>query len=311
MARICDLPKELVEEIMSRMSPESLKQFKCVSKTWYAFINALISNPAFVAKHLENMKKKSLSSRFLQFSNLTTVDSTPLEEQEWSVRNARHLLTLANDDNNNSDCIPCVTEDLNFLLHDHNWLTDFFVVGNCNGIICLSRNLLDDIILLLNPALRQIKIIFDSRFRDYYKVRYMGFGYDSGASDYKVVIVGHTSYASPIKAEVYTLSTDSWKEIQMDVEVRGSPDDCKIVYHNGVSYWFYWDFLDHVFTITCFDFGDEVFRSIPLPDYVQREVRKLEKYPEFGVWNESLVLLCFHRSDPAFIDMWVMNSNSS
>ena len=139
----------------------------------------------------------------------------------------------------------------------------------------------------------------------------MGFGYDFGTSDYKVVIVGHTSYVSLIKVEVYTLSTDSWKEIQMDIEVCGSPDDCKIVYHNGVSYWFYWDFLDNAFTITCFDFGDEVFRSRPLPDYVQRDVRKLQKYLEFGVWNESLVLLCFHRSDPAFIDMWVMNSNSS
>ena len=184
MARICDLPKEVVEEIMLRMSPQSLKQFKCVSKTWYAFINALINNPAFVAKHLENMKKKLLSSRFLQFSNLTTVDSLPLEEQKGSARNAKHFLTLANDDNNNSDCIPCVTDDLIFLLHDHNWMADFFVVGNCNGIICLSRNLLEDIILLPNPTLHEIKIIFDSRFRDYYKVRYMGLGYDFGTSDY-------------------------------------------------------------------------------------------------------------------------------
>ncbi|GMN65372.1 hypothetical protein TIFTF001_034441 [Ficus carica] len=309
MAIICELPEEVVEEIMLRLSPEALKQFKCVSKTWYASINALINNPAFVVKHLEITKRKMLSSRFLQFRNLTTVDS-PLEEQEGSVKNAKHFLTLTNDDHNNSDYIPCVTKDPNFLPLD-NWLTDFFMVGNCNGIICLSRYSSPDIILLLNPALRETKVLFNSLICDYYKIRYMGFGYDSGANDYKFVVVGAKEYRSPIKADVYTLRTESWKEIQVDIELCDSPNDCKAVYCNGVFYWFYWDISTHEFTITCFDFGDEVFRSIPLPDYVQRKVRKLKKNPEFGVWNESLVLLSFHWGDPAFIDMWVMNSNSN
>ncbi|PON70370.1 F-box domain containing protein [Parasponia andersonii] len=41
-----DLPEEIVEEILIRLSPESLTRFKRVCKSWYA----LIKDPAFINK---------------------------------------------------------------------------------------------------------------------------------------------------------------------------------------------------------------------------------------------------------------------
>lgn len=287
MARICDLPKEVVEEIMSWMSPESLRQFKCVNKSWHAFINALFSNPAFVAKHLENMKKKMLSSRFLQFSNLMTIDS-PLEQEE-SENTARYLLTLASDDNNNSDYIPTLTEDM-------------AVLDECNGIICLE---VVSGIFLLNPALREIKFLPAPGLE---VATCVGFGYNSRADDYKVVIIECG------KAKVYTLSTNSWKEINLDIEVNVDSDCCTSVYWNGVYYWCYWG-DNGLFTITSFDFGDDVFRNISLPDYLQREILECVVHYhgliKIDLWNESLVILCLCQNNGTFIDLWVMDFNIS
>ncbi|PON60781.1 LOW QUALITY PROTEIN: F-box domain containing protein [Trema orientale] len=97
---LCHFPKEvMMEEIMSRVPADSLVQFKCVNKLWYALISALINGPAFVAKQLHNSKNKS----------------SPLYSPSPSVDHrliTLPLLTLFNyvDDNNR---YISVKEDLN------------------------------------------------------------------------------------------------------------------------------------------------------------------------------------------------------
>lgn len=46
----------------------------------------------------------------------------------------------------------------------------------------------------------------------------MGFGYDSRANEYKVVKSGFDR-SKNLRAEVYHLSTDSWRELNFDIEV--------------------------------------------------------------------------------------------
>ncbi|EXB81011.1 Putative F-box/kelch-repeat protein [Morus notabilis] len=154
MARFSDMPEEVLEEIMSWLPSESLKRFKCICKSWYFYINALMNNPTFVAKHLCNTKKKLVS---------------------------------------------------------------------CNGVICCYHrdyHNTKDIIFLLNPALRELKIVPDAEFGDGYEIQGVGFGYDSRANDYKVVNIKSEDQDDPYpyKAED-ELVTD--EEIVKDVVGSG------------------------------------------------------------------------------------------
>ena len=131
MGEYCeDLPDEMLENIMLWLPPESLKRFKCVSRSWYALINSLMNSPEFVAKHLDNMECKRLSSQTAYCGNLGAIDYTTGKET--------YLLTLV-DDNPESDHIPCLTEIAKSLVDG------LFpkVVCHCNGIICLSNH--DDV----------------------------------------------------------------------------------------------------------------------------------------------------------------------
>lgn len=309
MARFCDLPEEFLEEIMSWLPPDSLKRFKRVCKSWYVLISSLMGNPGFVAKHLGHMEKKKLSSPFIHIRNIVTIDYT--ESQ------GTYFLTLANDDDyhddfDDNDYIPCVTEDLKFLTYN---LNNMFVklVAHCNGIICLSAFDTSDVFLLLNPAIKEFKIVPNASPGDDSEARLVGFGYDSRANDYKVVNIKSMDEDrdGPYKAEVFTLSTNSWKEIELNLEIVYFLNcDYHVVHCNGVCYWYFWDL---VCTIISFDVAEEVFAFIPLPDNVpkvEKEWYLLAEWTKIAVWNESPVLFFYTELDPIVIDMWVMDACS-
>lgn len=309
MARLCDLSEEVLEEIMLLLTPESLGQFKCVSKSWYVFINGLINDPVFVAKHLRYMENKTFSSPVLHFRNLMTRDYP--EGGSESVEDGTYFLTLANDDCDDRDSIPSGIGDLQFLI-DRTHI-DKIEVCHCNGIVCLSTIWKTDNVVLLNPALKEIKMVPHSlRLADDYEVWGVGFGYDSEANDYKVVVIwSHMhSFDGLCTAQVYSLSTNSWKEIQLDERILDFVVDYQVVYSNGVCYWYYWN---NELTITSFDFGDEVFCNIPVPDNDDGEAKdwdELANWTRIGVWNESLVLFYYAGEAPKVIEMWVMDSYS-
>ncbi|GMN43933.1 hypothetical protein TIFTF001_013136 [Ficus carica] len=313
MARFSDLPEELLEEIMSWLPPESLKQFKCVHKSWYFYITALMNDPEFVAKHLLNAKNKLLSHPLLYFTSLWTI-SCPQERNDSSE--ASYLLSIASTDSSSvNDCIPCVTEDLKFLNSGHFYECSK-VVSHCNGIICFYDYYSQEeknIIFLVNPALRELKTVPDAHFDDDYEIRGVGFGYDSRANDYKVVTIKSEDElsAGPFKAEVYSLGTNSWKEIELNVEIiYFSMYEYQVVYCNGVCYWYFWD-ID--VSIVAFDFSNELFQSIPYPEKAPRIVEQddaLEKSSKIAVWNGSIALFIYLELDPLLIDMWVLDACS-
>lgn len=135
MARYYDLPEGVLEEIMSRLPPESLIRFKRVCKSWYVLINALINDSTFVAKHLRNMTEMlSDLSETMCFSQLSATNKTELERAETDVV-ATHLLTMATHDFEVNHYIPCV-DDFEFLIRRINE-GYFRFVSHCDGIICL------------------------------------------------------------------------------------------------------------------------------------------------------------------------------
>ena len=124
-------------------------------------------------------------------------------------------------------------------------------------------------IVLLNLALRKLKVVPDSccRLDSIIETRVIGFGYNSRTNDYKVVIVKCLKLLEdgPYIAEVFTLSTNSWKEMEVNVRVFFLNSDYQVVYCNGFCYWYFWDWGCNSPTIVSFDFGDEVFQIISVP----------------------------------------------
>lgn len=315
MQRLCvNLPEALLWEIMLWLPPESLRRFKGVCKSWYVLITSLIKNPEFVAKHLANSKnKKSCSPSIVYFRNVLT--TTNPESQRGT-----YFLTLACEDDfyddlddGFNDCcsIPCVTQNLTFLTFDLLYYPAE-LVGHCNGIICLS---VQGSFVLLNPAMRELKVVSHASPGDNGSSTVgVGFGYDSRGDEYKAVNIKSLGEFGdgPYEAELFTLSTNSWKEIELDVDIIFFPcsDDHQVVYCNGVCYWCFWFFGC---TILSFDVSDEVFEIIPSPKNVreiERECDTMDEWTKIAVWKDRLVMFYYPELDPMVIDMWIMDASS-
>jgi len=161
-----------------------------------------------------------------------------------------------------------------------------------------------DTITLFNPAIKESKRLPKSIFAGALVMSSLavGFGYDSRANDYKVVKFG-VDCSEKLQAEVYCLSTDTWREINFNIEV----DDLfpfSTEYINGVFFWFV---QTPDFMIISFDMCDEVFHIISRPGDHQFAT----SWPRLGLWNESLaVIYTFYAEDDdsIFSEIWAMDN---
>uniref|UniRef100_A0A2N9IZI4 F-box associated beta-propeller type 1 domain-containing protein n=1 Tax=Fagus sylvatica TaxID=28930 RepID=A0A2N9IZI4_FAGSY len=154
--------------------------------------------------------------------------------------------------------------------------SDAAIVDFCNGMFCL-HNYEDDILYLWNPRIRKFKMVLATpHFTDLSSARVAyGFGYHSQNNDFKILrIVVLESKVPPVaEAEVYTLSTDSWRRVVISLESEpniGYIDliDVPVVspfllFVNGALHSIAFS-GDYKFILS-FDVNDETFRPIMLP----------------------------------------------
>ncbi|POO01816.1 F-box domain containing protein [Trema orientale] len=69
MTSFCDLPEDMLVEILSWLPAESVLRFKRVQKSWCVLIDALVKKQLFAAMHLSNGKKKKTPSLFFKSLN--------------------------------------------------------------------------------------------------------------------------------------------------------------------------------------------------------------------------------------------------
>ncbi|XP_062002103.1 uncharacterized protein LOC133719925 [Rosa rugosa] len=154
------------------------------------------------------------------------------------------------------------------------------IIGHCDGIVCLAlidyhqRLAKSSEVCLWNPAIHQFKFLPEEPFlQDWSKVprsrmfkefaylrpvhllnETMGFGYDPKSKDYKVIDIGFSDskfygdpeyygghvIVYPPKAVVYTMRTDSWREIKtfsLERETSYLWPDTFQLYFKGMCYW--------------------------------------------------------------------------
>ncbi|XP_057426497.1 F-box/kelch-repeat protein At3g23880-like [Lotus japonicus] len=261
------LPKELIAEILVRLPVRSLLQFRCVCKSW----KALISSPQFVKEHLHN----SISDTSLTHQRLLTITN--------GESNGLTTCSLQSIFENPSAPL----ETLTFPVEPQ---TYYFIVGSCNGLICLSN--CDGYFILWNPSTR-----WASRRLPYAPLVYerhlnlhLGFGYDQVNNKYKVLIIT-CGLPNLSETRVHTFGTNSWTTVQNpSCAFRWSEMSGKFV--SGALNWL----AKKGDVIISFDLEKETYGEVLLPPQMNGD--------SLAVLSNCLCVCCF--SGKADYVVWMM-----
>ncbi|XP_058214524.1 F-box/kelch-repeat protein At3g23880-like [Rhododendron vialii] len=314
------LPLEITIEILSRLPVKSLLRFKSVCKTWYD----LIETPDFISKHLQTH---------------STLNSTSLLVTNYNRETETHQMSLLSNDGLHNRPINLDFPFLNGRINKYTTgMGYFYIVGICNGLVCISFSPYVYPLILCNPSTRQLREIANSKLLDemdcygYERVKRVtfGFGFHPSANDYKLIrIVRYFSCfeEAVTLVDLYVMSTNTWTKIdanklsvlfgeindwgEYDIIV-GSTASAVL---NGVFYWSALVISTDEVIVMSFDMGDEVFRKIrtPVPlnrcfdEDIWRFVCSMdEKIWQFTELKDKLALVIL--SDETYLDVWVLNA---
>jgi len=209
------IPDELVAEILSRLDVKTIVRFKSVSKSW----NTLISDPAFVDKHLKKSSQKQ---------NLIVI---------WNISDGYNVSRIS---------LHSLIENPSISIHSRNnshfLKRGCYIAGSCNGLICLfsksfyitqnvgSRHVWHEnySIYFWNPSTRKKSEKLGSfsystpvdRLYPFHSLSnsfQFGFGYDDSRKTYKVVAFHvEENKPAPVTSEVkvFSLGGNCWRNIQ-------------------------------------------------------------------------------------------------
>ncbi|XP_059643589.1 F-box protein CPR1-like isoform X2 [Cornus florida] len=275
---MCELPTDVIVDILSRLPVKPLLKFRCVSKPWCA----LIDSPIFIKSHLNrSIETKTNRSIICRDCDLYSIDFDSLD----------HAILLD---------------------HPLKKIHGGEVMGSCDGLVGLCNNLYEeDGIFLWNPATRKhqklpvtpIEFPGGSGICEF--IVY-GFGYDSVSDDYKLVRVvqfyekdDDDSFDNEVK--VYSLKSNTWRRVQdFPYYLPYKREHAMVV--SGALHWLVSrrpesDKADKF--IAAFDLGVEEYRLVPLPELLDKNVHM--NVNDFG---GCLTLLCNYFA--VRVEVWVM-----
>ncbi|CAH9094774.1 unnamed protein product [Cuscuta epithymum] len=278
------LPEEILRNILKRLPVKSLVRFRCVSRLWKNHINA----PSFIIDHLSysNHQTPSLITDFEGTSNLHSLD---LDMELRGVLDGHPTGSIRPDR----------------------------ILGCCHGLLCVQTSQLEVVPLTLsmwNPAIRGVMPVPRSRTQSRVIDYKVGFGFSPSLDGYKIVIIytGSDHVSLVVRGvEVYSLATNSWKDIEFDILDRR----CLIkesLNVNGSIFWLATNLLEFEedegwrintpLALVSFDIASEEFKLMPTPPL-------FEGVAKLAVYEKRLALL--HSTfDPnssnSVIDLWVI-----
>ncbi|KAL3628834.1 hypothetical protein CASFOL_027880 [Castilleja foliolosa] len=272
----CIFPEEIMLCILTRLPVRSILRLKSVCKPWHC----LFSTPQFIKMHQG------------QFSNDPQNQSVIFYEAKAGTM---YLLNIIEPNENKKPTSILYPENFNME-----------IVGCCNGLFCLgSPGSLGLGVDLWNPALKLYKFIQFSRvnFVDP-MIMSLGFGYDAGEDDFKVVRIVWVKKDEIFVsgAEVYSVNSDSWATVDLGFQfiVFENKNDLIV---NGNPYWFaVIDVDDEV--LVCFDVTKSVFKIVPLPVFYLGQDGPVKLVD----WKGNLgALSCTVEYEVSYLDVWVFD----
>ncbi|KAK4259380.1 hypothetical protein QN277_005719 [Acacia crassicarpa] len=279
------LPEEIITHILKRLPVKSLIRFRCVCQHW----KNLVKNPSFITDHLRHSGHHNPNLLFFHTSY----------QRYYTAK-----LNLLN-------CEMQVRDLQNALLSDYLWAGHFKIIGSSNGLLCVAihRNELampPSSVLLWNPATKDVREVPRSRTIDSCKFIYdFGFGFNSSVNDFKIVVIDNRVRIKRIG--VYSLSRDSWKEI----ELKNFREDFLFFDETAVSsneaiFWKGIGGEEGKGVIVSFDTTKEVFTSIPWPTDPALYT-STSSFVNLIVYKDKLAI--FHSRSDGSLWVWVMEED--
>lgn len=291
-----ELPNHIKPEILTRLPAESLIRSRCVNKNWLKYL----SHPRVIETHL----------------NRTTLNPNPNTTTTTDDDESFIVLNRASTDNEALFLLRTKNTNVTFnLIHPCPTIWYAEILGSINGLVCVSCHR-SWFIALWNPLTQQCKTLPLPKITDTGDVT-GGFCYDPLKNDYKVVRVVFSDVGPDprSRAEVYTTSSNSWREIEGDVPFRWMRRDWGIRCDAIVKGEPYWEGSLNVGgpVVAWFDAVDEVFRHLPMLGLPMPET---DVY--VGNFKNSLALAVIRPISPggaptvsgeAVIDVWTVEED--
>ncbi|KAK9931725.1 hypothetical protein M0R45_018992 [Rubus argutus] len=297
-----DLPAEIMHEILSRLPVKPLCRFRCVSKSW----RSLIFDADFIAMHSKAIENKDV---FFQRRKLVFTDGSrhrlySLDLDRFLNQNHAVLKNRGYADNkqNNVDVdgLVAVATELDFVYNHfprrgYDW---FPFVYSCNSFLW-SQSYHE--FNLINPVAKESKKLPNTPKwrlpRKPFFWELYGFGFDYSTNEYKVV--NGQFYYDDIVFSVYTLETDSWRQIEGHFPYEPNRYDGIVL--NGGVHWLVWTVADRSLLILSFLLAEEEIREIPLPPIGNTGSIDL------GVFRDWLCITLYSlTADETHNEFWVM-----
>uniref|UniRef100_A0A7N2MYJ5 F-box domain-containing protein n=1 Tax=Quercus lobata TaxID=97700 RepID=A0A7N2MYJ5_QUELO len=256
------LPHDIVLNILANLPVKSILRFRCVSKTW----DSSITTPSFISTHL-NLNNNNNLAYLISFAS-TTIDSRIIPSFIGGYDPTFNRISKYP--------IPSCFHS--------SYDSYSFTADSCNGLVCFTQYgyhhpNITGAIYLWNPSIRKQKRL--PGFSLTRSLRFStGFAYQSNTNDYKVVKisqmrVGVDYDAIENDAEVYTLSSNSWRrvEISLPKTILGlPPDDRAATFVSGALHWLGNDReAAPNYMILSFDVNNDKFGEIALPHVQQQQ----------------------------------------
>ncbi|XP_027348432.1 putative F-box protein At5g15660 [Abrus precatorius] len=201
------IPDDIAFSVLCKLPLKSIKRFSCVHKSW----SLLFENPYFMT----NFRHSFIS--------------------DWHSYHHDSCLLLKQTEPKEPIDFNCVFYDENMvkldcpLFYDNFHNVEWYFLGSAvNGILCLSQH---DQTVLWNPKTHEFEVLPPSLTGI---KRLHGFGYDKVSDDYKIIC---TVAALPKAWEIYSLRSDSWRKLDIDMPPCDSKPIGADVYLNGMCHW--------------------------------------------------------------------------
>ena len=236
-------------DIHLRLPVKSIVRFRCVCKSWCT----LFDDPDFISMHLRQASANS-NGRLL-FKHLSSS-----EQEIYSLRSNIAFAEVSRLE------VPVPSK------------TDYYqIVGSSNGLICLTESNFKGSYLSLNtflwnPAIREFQTLpkyHINNFTSPLMVVGLGFAFHPVINDYKVVRIVYFMRNKTSEADVYSLRTGSWREVDANICCYIHSNVSR-TFINGALHWLAgkkneMDNTDNL--ILSFDMAKDVFKEMMLPDF--------------------------------------------
>lgn len=253
------IPIDIAFSILSKLSLKSFKRFQSVCKSW----SLLFDDPNFM-----NMYRKSFLAKDSSYYDDKSLLLHLLGEDFH-----HHLFSLSAETFENGVKLKLLKPPF---VRNH-----FEILGSVsiNGVLCLRvKSIYNEgkIVILWNPTTEEYKQVPSSLSESISIGRNDGFvdyiiGYDRVKDDYKVIQIRYVS-AWRIYREIYSLNSNSWKKLDVDISIYNNVNRHKI-YIDGVCHW--WNKDETQSYVVSFDFSREFVVKTFTPSHVDDKLAGL------------------------------------